>query len=191
MRIDCLTSSAADVVRNGVGRAIGRQVSWPTGTVPDGGGASRPARPTATVRWRGRRVARLAGRDRRRRPRPRSGLASPGPTSCSRSRGSSSCCSSPRCPAMVLADGRAPVARADRARCCSAARSPAGGANTINCWIERDRDQVMRRTHATGRSPTGQIAPDAGARVRRSCSRRSRSRWLWAHGEPAVGRRSR
>ena len=22
----------------------------------------------------------------------------------------------------------------------------AGGANTINCWIERDRDQVMRRT---------------------------------------------
>src|SRR4051812_11520179 len=23
----------------------------------------------------------------------------------------------------------------------------AGGANTINCWIERDRDQLMRRTH--------------------------------------------
>ena len=24
----------------------------------------------------------------------------------------------------------------------------AGGANTINCFIERDRDQVMQRTHA-------------------------------------------
>ena len=23
----------------------------------------------------------------------------------------------------------------------------AGGANTINCWIERDRDQLMHRTH--------------------------------------------
>lgn len=34
----------------------------------------------------------------------------------------------------------------------------AGGANTINCWIERDRDQLMRRTH--GRPlPTGEIPP--------------------------------
>jgi len=34
----------------------------------------------------------------------------------------------------------------------------AGGANTINCWIERDRDQLMRRTH--GRPlPTGEIVP--------------------------------
>jgi protoheme IX farnesyltransferase len=35
----------------------------------------------------------------------------------------------------------------------------AGGANTINCWIERDRDQLMRRTH--GRPlPAGEIAPE-------------------------------
>src|SRR5262245_56135198 len=34
----------------------------------------------------------------------------------------------------------------------------AGGANTINCWIERDRDQLMRRTH--GRPlPQGEIDP--------------------------------
>ncbi|MET1001019.1 MAG: heme o synthase [Acidimicrobiia bacterium] len=34
----------------------------------------------------------------------------------------------------------------------------AGGANTINCWIERDRDQLMRRTH--GRPlPMGEIDP--------------------------------
>jgi len=34
----------------------------------------------------------------------------------------------------------------------------AGGANTINCWIERDRDQVMRRT-AHRPLPMGTIAP--------------------------------
>jgi hypothetical protein len=34
----------------------------------------------------------------------------------------------------------------------------AGGANTINCWIERDRDQLMRRT--LGRPlPQGEIVP--------------------------------
>jgi protoheme IX farnesyltransferase len=34
----------------------------------------------------------------------------------------------------------------------------AGGANTINCFIERDRDQLMRRTH--GRPlPQGEIVP--------------------------------
>jgi protoheme IX farnesyltransferase len=34
----------------------------------------------------------------------------------------------------------------------------AGGANTINCWIERDRDQLMQRTH--GRPlPQGEIVP--------------------------------
>jgi protoheme IX farnesyltransferase len=34
----------------------------------------------------------------------------------------------------------------------------AGGANTINCWWERDRDQLMRRTH--GRPlPQGEIVP--------------------------------
>jgi len=34
----------------------------------------------------------------------------------------------------------------------------AGGANTINCWIERDRDRLMRRTH--GRPlPQGDVNP--------------------------------
>jgi protoheme IX farnesyltransferase len=34
----------------------------------------------------------------------------------------------------------------------------AGGANTINCWIERDRDSLMRRTH--GRPlPQGDVNP--------------------------------
>jgi protoheme IX farnesyltransferase len=34
----------------------------------------------------------------------------------------------------------------------------AGGANAINCWIERDRDQVMRRTHDRP-LPAGEIDP--------------------------------
>src|SRR3954470_24564864 len=34
----------------------------------------------------------------------------------------------------------------------------AGGANTINCYIERDRDQLMRRTHNRP-LPMGEIVP--------------------------------
>ncbi|HZJ26958.1 MAG TPA: heme o synthase [Acidimicrobiia bacterium] len=34
----------------------------------------------------------------------------------------------------------------------------AGGANTINCWIERDRDQVMHRTRHRP-LPSGELAP--------------------------------
>ena len=34
----------------------------------------------------------------------------------------------------------------------------AGGANTINCWIERDRDQLMKRTHKRP-LPQGEIVP--------------------------------
>ncbi len=34
----------------------------------------------------------------------------------------------------------------------------AGGANTINCWIERDRDQLMHRTSARP-LPRGEIVP--------------------------------
>jgi protoheme IX farnesyltransferase len=34
----------------------------------------------------------------------------------------------------------------------------AGGANTINCWVERDRDQLMKRTHNRP-LPAGQIVP--------------------------------
>lgn len=36
----------------------------------------------------------------------------------------------------------------------------AGGANTINCFIERDRDQVMQRTHARP-LPMGEVSPVA------------------------------
>jgi len=36
----------------------------------------------------------------------------------------------------------------------------AGGANTINCFIERDRDQVMQRTHARP-LPKGEVSPVA------------------------------
>jgi protoheme IX farnesyltransferase len=60
-------------------------------------------------------------------------------------------------PAMVLADGRLPSLALIGAVLLGGAMA-AGGANTINCWIERDRDQVMRRTH--GRPlPTGEIQP--------------------------------
>ena len=57
----------------------------------------------------------------------------------------------------------------------------AGGANTINCWIERDRDQLMRRTHAPAAARPGASTPTKalvfGARARgrsrsRSCGRR-------------------
>jgi protoheme IX farnesyltransferase len=34
----------------------------------------------------------------------------------------------------------------------------AGGANTINCWIERDRDQLMKRTHERP-LPRGEVPP--------------------------------
>jgi len=34
----------------------------------------------------------------------------------------------------------------------------AGGANTINCWIERDRDQLMRRTSSRP-LPQGELVP--------------------------------
>jgi protoheme IX farnesyltransferase len=34
----------------------------------------------------------------------------------------------------------------------------AGGANTINCWVERDSDQLMNRTHSRP-LPAGEIVP--------------------------------
>jgi protoheme IX farnesyltransferase len=49
-------------------------------------------------------------------------------------------------PAMVLADREAPSLMLVLAVLLGGAMA-AGGANTINCWIERDRDQLMRRTH--------------------------------------------
>ncbi len=62
-------------------------------------------------------------------------------------------------PAMVLAAGELPGLGLIGAVLLGGALS-AGGANTINCWIERDRDQVMRRTHSRP-LPRGDISPQA------------------------------
>ncbi|HMG26477.1 MAG TPA: heme o synthase, partial [Acidimicrobiia bacterium] len=60
-------------------------------------------------------------------------------------------------PAMVLADDGVPSLTLIGAVLLGGALA-AGGANTINCWIERDRDRVMHRTQ--GRPlPTGEIKP--------------------------------
>jgi protoheme IX farnesyltransferase len=60
-------------------------------------------------------------------------------------------------PAMVLADGGVPPLGLLAAVLVGGALS-AGGANTVNCWIERDRDQLMGRTR--GRPlPSGIVEP--------------------------------
>lgn len=60
-------------------------------------------------------------------------------------------------PAMVLAAGELPSISL-MAEVLLGGALAAGGANTLNCWIERDRDHLMRRTH--GRPlPMGQIKP--------------------------------
>jgi heme o synthase len=60
-------------------------------------------------------------------------------------------------PPMLLAEGGWPPVGLMVAVVVGGALA-AGGANTINCWIERDRDQLMRRTH--GRPlPQGEIVP--------------------------------
>ncbi len=46
----------------------------------------------------------------------------------------------------------------------------AGGANTINCWIERDRDQLMKRTHSRP-LPQGEIVPGPGPHLRHRVER--------------------
>jgi protoheme IX farnesyltransferase len=60
-------------------------------------------------------------------------------------------------PAMVLADNGVPELDLVLAVLVGGALA-AGGANTINCWIERDRDQLMRRTRDRP-LPTRQIPP--------------------------------
>jgi protoheme IX farnesyltransferase len=60
-------------------------------------------------------------------------------------------------PAMVLAAGELPSVTLMGAVLVGGALA-AGGANTINCWIERDRDRVMHRTRHRP-LPTGRIAP--------------------------------
>ncbi|HEX5096482.1 MAG TPA: heme o synthase [Acidimicrobiia bacterium] len=60
-------------------------------------------------------------------------------------------------PPMILAEGGLPEWSLILAVVVGGALA-AGGANTINCWIERDRDQLMRRTH--GRPlPMGELNP--------------------------------
>jgi protoheme IX farnesyltransferase len=60
-------------------------------------------------------------------------------------------------PAMVLADGGIPPLELLALVLIGGALA-AGGANTINCWIERDRDQMMRRTRARP-LPAGDVEP--------------------------------
>jgi protoheme IX farnesyltransferase len=61
-------------------------------------------------------------------------------------------------PAMILADGKMPSLGLIVAVLFGGALA-AGGANTINCWIERDRDQLMRRT-AHRPLPHGDVKPE-------------------------------
>jgi heme o synthase len=60
-------------------------------------------------------------------------------------------------PPMLLAAGGFPAARLLAAVLVGGALA-AGGANTINCWVERDSDQLMHRTQ--GRPlPAGELVP--------------------------------
>lgn len=60
-------------------------------------------------------------------------------------------------PAMVLADGGWPGTGLVATVVLGGALA-AGGANTINCWIERDRDLLMRRTSRRP-LPAGELVP--------------------------------
>jgi heme o synthase len=60
-------------------------------------------------------------------------------------------------PAMILAAGEIPDLGLVAAVLVGGALA-AGGANTINCWIERDRDQLMRRTRHRP-LPSGTVDP--------------------------------
>jgi protoheme IX farnesyltransferase len=61
-------------------------------------------------------------------------------------------------PAMILAAGELPSLTLIAEVLVGGALA-AGGANTINCWIERDRDQVMHRT-AHRPLPSGKVSPE-------------------------------
>jgi protoheme IX farnesyltransferase len=61
-------------------------------------------------------------------------------------------------PAMILAAGEMPSIGLILSVLFGGALA-AGGANTINCWIERDRDQMMRRT-AHRPLPHGDVKPE-------------------------------
>ena len=68
-------------------------------------------------------------------------------------------------PPMILAEQGLPVAGSRSLAVVVGGALAAGGANTINCWIERDRDQLMRRT-ARPAAPAGRDRAVARARVR-------------------------
>ena len=80
-------------------------------------------------------------------------------------------------PAMVLAEGSLPSIALMGAVLLGGALA-AGGANTINCWIERDRDRVMKRTRHRP-LPAGQIAPGR-ALVFGVVLEGAAFLWLWA-----------
>ena len=61
-------------------------------------------------------------------------------------------------PPMILAQDGMPPVRLILAVLIGGALA-AGGANTINCFIERDRDELMRRTHNRP-LPRGEIVPN-------------------------------
>ena len=62
-------------------------------------------------------------------------------------------------PSMILAKGGLPSVGLMLAVLIGGGLA-AGGANTLNCYIERDRDQIMKRTH--GRPlPMGEVSPKA------------------------------
>jgi protoheme IX farnesyltransferase len=60
-------------------------------------------------------------------------------------------------PPMLLAARGFPAARLLAAVLIGGALA-AGGANTINCWVERDSDQLMNRTHNRP-LPAGEVVP--------------------------------
>ncbi|HEY7439958.1 MAG TPA: heme o synthase [Acidimicrobiia bacterium] len=80
-------------------------------------------------------------------------------------------------PAMILAEDGLPRITLILSVLLGGAMA-AGGANTINCWIERDRDQIMRRTHARP-LPHGDVSPTA-ALVFGLCLEAGAFAWLFA-----------
>lgn len=80
-------------------------------------------------------------------------------------------------PAMVLAEGGFPSPLLITAVLIGGALA-AGGANTVNCYIDRDRDRAMRRTRHRP-LPTGQIRPEAALRFGLALEVVAFA-WLWA-----------
>lgn len=80
-------------------------------------------------------------------------------------------------PAMILAADKLPSVSLIGEVLLGGAMA-AGGANTINCWIERDRDHLMRRTSERP-LPSGDIDPNA-AFVFGLALEAGAFAWLWA-----------